>query len=80
MNGADLGQSATWSCLDIFIFSTPPCVFMWVRRHLWDISRVSILINCARHRNIAVALEIFKQQLPTCSSASLQQLFWSSQM
>lgn len=60
MNGTALGQSATWSCLDIFIFSTPPCVFTWVRRHFWDISRVSILINCARHRNITVALEIFR--------------------
>lgn len=60
MNAAALGQSATWSCSDVFIISTPPCVFTCVRRHLLDISRASILINCARHRNIAVALKIFR--------------------
>lgn len=39
MNGAALGQTATSSYLDIFIFLTAACDCVCVRRYLWAFNR-----------------------------------------
>lgn len=79
MNGAALGQTAISSREGhIYLSHSSPRVPACVRRHWRDSNRASILINCARllckhHRCTGNCQS--KQQLPTCSSTSLQQLF-----
>lgn len=70
MNGAALGQTATSTCYDIYIFPKALCVPAHVRKHLWDIVWASILRGklCQTQPNLELINNFSSDPRRVCSN------------